>query len=295
MRESIASEASIGRDGYESPPLEIELVRKDGSKIWAEMTRAFLRNEEDTPIGVVGVLRDISDRKLAERNLEKAVARAEFYTDLMAHDLSNMHQAIMASLELIRESGELPPYVAGMVDSALNQTEQCALLVSKVRMHSRIIRDKKPLVKTDPFPPLRAAIELVKNSFPDREVVFNVSFKEGEHFVLADDFLIDLYYNLFHNSVKADKNSVARIDVLAERKKERRLELRIIDRGSGIDEGTKMWITSNIDQLEYRGRGLGLTLVRQIVERYSGGISVRDRTEGMPADGSVIAITLALF
>jgi PAS domain S-box-containing protein len=50
----------------DSPPLEIQLTRKDESLVWTETTRTFLRDRQDAPIGVVGTARDIEDRRAAE-------------------------------------------------------------------------------------------------------------------------------------------------------------------------------------------------------------------------------------
>jgi len=50
----------------ESPPLELKLKHMNGSTIWTEVTRTFLRDENGKPIGVLGVARNIEERKEAE-------------------------------------------------------------------------------------------------------------------------------------------------------------------------------------------------------------------------------------
>ena len=49
-----------------SKPMEMELVRKDGSRVWAETTWSLLRNDDGKPVGVLGAVRDITERKRAE-------------------------------------------------------------------------------------------------------------------------------------------------------------------------------------------------------------------------------------
>ncbi len=49
--------------------LEVEMRRKDGSTVWAEEKVTFLRDEQGTPVGLLGVTRDISQRKAAENAL----------------------------------------------------------------------------------------------------------------------------------------------------------------------------------------------------------------------------------
>ncbi|MCJ7817464.1 MAG: PAS domain S-box protein, partial [Candidatus Thorarchaeota archaeon] len=53
----------------DAPPLELQLKRKDGSLVWVEVTRTFMRDENEVPIGVLGVARNIEERKLAQETL----------------------------------------------------------------------------------------------------------------------------------------------------------------------------------------------------------------------------------
>ncbi|TFG32713.1 PAS domain S-box protein [Candidatus Thorarchaeota archaeon] len=53
----------------EAPPLELRLKKKNGALVWVEVTRTFMRDENDIPIGVLGVARNIEERKLAQVTL----------------------------------------------------------------------------------------------------------------------------------------------------------------------------------------------------------------------------------
>ena len=53
----------------EAPPLELHLKKKDGSLVWVEVTRTFMRNENEVPTGVLGVGRNIEERKHAQETL----------------------------------------------------------------------------------------------------------------------------------------------------------------------------------------------------------------------------------
>jgi PAS domain S-box-containing protein len=53
----------------DSPPLELQLKKKNGSLIWVEVTRTFVRDENDLPTGVLGVARNIEERKIAQETL----------------------------------------------------------------------------------------------------------------------------------------------------------------------------------------------------------------------------------
>ncbi len=55
--------------------LELELKRKDGSTVWVETTVSFMRDSKGQAVGVLGTMRDISDRKKADEALEASEAR----------------------------------------------------------------------------------------------------------------------------------------------------------------------------------------------------------------------------
>ena len=69
IMEGIASEGKIGVVPDRSRTLELEHIRKDGSTIWGEVTTSFIRNEEGLPSGIIGITRDITERKQAEAML----------------------------------------------------------------------------------------------------------------------------------------------------------------------------------------------------------------------------------
>jgi PAS domain S-box-containing protein len=52
--------------------MEVEVYRKDGSTVWAEMKITFLRDQDGRPVGILGVTRDITERKRAEQELRDA-------------------------------------------------------------------------------------------------------------------------------------------------------------------------------------------------------------------------------
>lgn len=75
--ELIASDASESPDSSKSRTIELQRLHKDGSLVWGEITATILYDEKGNPTGVLGVTREISERKKAERELleEKETAQ----------------------------------------------------------------------------------------------------------------------------------------------------------------------------------------------------------------------------
>ncbi|MFW9965838.1 MAG: PAS domain S-box protein [Candidatus Thorarchaeota archaeon] len=292
LAEALALEDEVGKDGYDAPPLELELLRKDGTRIWTEISRAFLRDNRDKPVGILGIARDITERKRTERKLEEALTTAAFYNDLMAHDISNLQQGIMSSMELMLESGKLHEHLETLAKSALAQTQRGAKLVMNVKKLAAL-GEVSELIPIDPHMALAEAIEMVHDSYPSLNVKINTNFSKDQYSVLADEFLVDVFYNLLHNSVRMDTNDVIVIDVVAEDSEEEKfLTIKVQDRGPGISDTLKKAILTRFGDREKRGSGLGLTLVRRIMHRYGGRIWVEDRVQGDYRQGTSMAMML---
>ncbi len=72
LEEEMDAENKKSRDPSRSRLMEVEIIRKDGSSIWVEMSATFIRNAEGKAVSsIIGISRDISKRKLAEEALLK--------------------------------------------------------------------------------------------------------------------------------------------------------------------------------------------------------------------------------
>ena len=75
----------------ESRTLQLEMRRKDGTTVWTEVKFSFIRDENQRPVGILGVTRDITERKQAEDELRESEHR---YQDLsIIDDLTQLHNS----------------------------------------------------------------------------------------------------------------------------------------------------------------------------------------------------------
>ncbi len=72
FEEELALESMEPKDLSRMRTLELEHICKDGSTVWVEINTSFLRDTDGHPIGILGVSRDITERKMAEKNLAKS-------------------------------------------------------------------------------------------------------------------------------------------------------------------------------------------------------------------------------
>ncbi|MCX5819386.1 MAG: PAS domain S-box protein [Deltaproteobacteria bacterium] len=76
LEESEHGDISISRT------LQLETMRKDGTTVWTEVKFSFIRDENQQPVGILGVTRDIAERKQVEDALRENEARFRSYFEL---------------------------------------------------------------------------------------------------------------------------------------------------------------------------------------------------------------------
>ena len=129
-------------------------VRKDGSRFWAHVVIDAIRNDEGELVGFAKITRDITERKNAERELDKA-RQALFQSQKMeavgqltggvAHDFNNLLTVILGGLDTV---GRCKPDDTVRIRRALEMSrhaaERAANLTSRLLAFSR----KQPLEPT---------------------------------------------------------------------------------------------------------------------------------------------------
>lgn len=236
---------------------------------------------------------DITDQVEAEKQREEARARAIWMSDLMAHDINNLHQGIMSSLELILEDNDFPEHLKGIARSALMQVNRSVSLINNVKKFSMVNQEEFVLEKTDPAEALTAAIQTVKQSFPQRSISISTNLESNKYCIMANEFLQDVFYNLLHNAVKFTLNGDVRIDVTTNLVDNGEfLQFEFEDWGQGIEDRLRESVLTGIDDRVHRVSGVGLTLVKQIVDTYSGSIRVEGRIEGDFTQGTRFIVKL---
>jgi PAS domain S-box-containing protein len=276
----------------EGPLDRVQETMRDGK------TRSFrtykfpiLRDAKSPLIGGFSI--DITERVEAQNQREEAKARAEFFNDLMAHDLNNMHQGIMSSIELILSNDDFPEHLRRNAESALKQVNRCVSLISNVKKFSMVNQEDIVLEKTDPSESLTAAIQIVNQTFPNHRISIETNITSETYCVMANDFLQDVFYNLLHNAVKFTKSDEVIIRVNTSLVEDGAfLRFDFEDWGKGIDDKLKEDILSRINERARRVSGIGLTLVKQIVNQYRGNVSIEDRVKGDHTKGTRMIVLI---
>lgn len=133
--EELAIEKKPDRDLKRSRTLEYQHIRKDGSKVWVETKLTFLRDKNNTAIGIQGIVRDVTERNLAKEQVCKEV---DFNRSVLDSLTVPFFMLDIASMTFFRwnktfsaVSGYSDEELSGMRPSALISEHQKDFLLTK--------------------------------------------------------------------------------------------------------------------------------------------------------------------
>jgi signal transduction histidine kinase len=221
----------------------------------------------------------------------EARRRAEFLVDLMSHDINNINQGLQMLLEYIAIDHNVSENYNEPLRLALEQVQYITDLIRNVKKLQSVLEEPVELKLVDPYKAIQKAAEAAQRAFTHKTLELNIDFEEDQIHVLADDFLSDLFFNLFHNSFKHTPSKTVQIDIDANVNEiSKKVEISIMDHGPGIPDEEKKRILQR--RLGAKGSGIGLTIVNYLIDRYDGDIQVKDRIDGVQSSGSRFILIL---
>lgn len=243
---------------------------------------------------------DITAMVVAEKAADEAKKQNELFVDLMSHDINNMNQAALGYLEMALQKLEagngLGIYDRMLIEGPLQSLTNSSALIDNVRTLQRLMTEG---IKTKPVDLNHIFKELEAMSFrlKGREILINIP-EAACVIVYANELLRDVFVNLIINAVKHSKEEQPlTVDVNFEQVVEngkRYCRCTVEDNGPGIPAYLKDKLFNRFQRgtTKAHGKGLGLYLVRSLVEGYGGRVWVEDRVPGDHTKGARFVVLL---
>ncbi len=222
----------------------------------------------------------VTERVQAERALQSASDSASFYLDLLGHDITNQLQAIIGGTTLLYYFCN-DQSISKKLDNILKAANKCAQVITKVKRTQDLMSAKVELRVLDEV--IEDSIKNFSLEHSYAHITYESPVKEA--LVRTDTFLDILLYELLENAILHNPKSDKKVWVLLE-EEENGYALSISDNGIGISDKRK---TDLFDRAQRYG-GVGLHLIKQIVDKYKGRIHVCDRITGSSDRGVVFRI-----
>jgi PAS domain S-box-containing protein len=287
--------------------LEHRVYRADGSIGWTFSRAVPILDANGAIVEWFGAASDVTDFKQVEmereiytRKLEEAKEQAELYMDLMGHDINNYNQAAMGFLELalttLERERRLRLDDKLLIERPLAAIQSSSKLIENVRKLQWLVKEG---VKTESIDlcELLKKIDIKSYSQKGREITINIPVIHHCH-VEANELIKDIFVNLITNSIKhSDEEKPLAIDVNVEpvQHGDRKYHRCVVeDNGPGIPDELKPKLFHRFIRgaTTAHGKGLGLYLIRTLVEGYGGKVWVEDRVKGDHTKGARFVVML---
>jgi signal transduction histidine kinase/ActR/RegA family two-component response regulator len=257
-------------------------------------------DDEDAPSGVGGVLvvctettaQVLTARRLAqsEAELREADRRKDEFLAMLAHELRNPLAPIRTGLELIRLAGDTPGAVERVRSTMERQVGHMVRLIDDLLDVSRITAGKielqrVPSLLTDM---VAAAVDANRAAFARKQIDLRVDLPHAPVVLDVDPTrFVQVMSNLLHNATKftaAGGSVLLSAQVLDSSPAPPRLSVRVADSGDGISPELLPRVFDLFTQGERTsgepGLGIGLALVRQLVQMHGGEVVARSEGAG---------------
>ena len=285
---------SLFRNEYPQITLEYEALTKDGESKPIECAAYLKRDSNGKKIGFYGLTRDIEIRKQlmeSEKQYRDAYNQAEFYKDVFTHDINNILNAIQLSSDLTSYYLNKPDKLKELSDIIVKHVDRGAELVKNIQKLSKLDEMEIKPEPVDVIKILDDSLNFLKNSIKEKEVNIKLETPYEEIFVKADDFLLDVFENILVNAVQYNNNYNIVINIKLSHYVEngtKYLKIEFIDNARGILDAEKRAILEKGFNKNRRsqGLGIGLSLVKKIIEGYKGKIWVENRVPEDYSKGS---------
>lgn len=286
LAEGLRQFATLGR----LLPREVEHARPDGTRWWGLYAATRLDDQE----GVAFVV-DVTERRRAEASLRDADRRKNEFLATLAHELRNPLAPIRTAVQILRLKNVPEALVHKSQDTIDRQVGHMVRLVDDLLELSRITHGKIELRRQHVAVSdiLETAAESARPMIDEAGNSLTVSLPGEALFVHADPMrLAQVFSNLLHNAVKYSPEG-GQITVAAGLVG-RDIRIAVTDSGVGIPEEAIPHVFDMFTQgndlpmgREQTGLGIGLTLVRTLVEAHGGRVEARSDGAGKGSEFAV--------
>jgi PAS domain S-box-containing protein len=293
-------------------------ARKDGSSVWVAGSISALKDEDGNKIGYVKVMtvgavlgREQAEAVAREALERERMARSEYedasrskdeFIALVSHELRSPLNAILGWTRILRQGRpdeELYQRATEIIERSARMQSQ---LIEDLMDTARIVRGKLKL-EVQPVnlaPLIEKAMDVVRPAADAKGIALEASLdREADQITGDPDRLQQVVWNLLSNAVKFT-NEGGRVEVRLGRV-DPYIQISVSDTGCGVSPEFMPYLFERYLQAGASGArrkgglGLGLSLVRQLVEMHGGGVTAESEGEGKGATFTVKLPVRAIY
>jgi PAS domain S-box-containing protein len=295
--DSVRAKESMRQELGGGATFQTRLRTKDGNLIWVEISSRFLL-EDGKPTGVLGIVRDISERKLFEDRLESARDAAEAsaraksaFLANMSHEIRTPMNGVIGVANLLLDT-HLTQEQRDFAETIRTSAESLLSVLNDILDFSKIEAGKLQFesVPFDLAETVESAVDLlaVRAAAKRLELTAHIPPELPSQLIGDPGRLRQVLLNLLSNAVKFTERGevVVRVRLEAADPSAVVLRFEVSDTGIGLtaEESSRLFLpfsqADNSTTRKFGGTGLGLAICKQIAELMDGTIGVQS-TKGV--------------
>lgn len=278
-----------------SGEFEFRIINKQGNVVWVRNKINLARDGKGKIQKVYGLVSDISPQKKAEDELKKSTEdllklneTKDKFISIVSHDLRTPFSSILGFTDLLKNDEELTEeerrqYVEYIQESSRSMLNLVNSLLDWTRLQTG--RIKFETQKIDANKIIDDSVNTLKGTAFQKNIEIESAIPKDEFYIFVDKHLISqVFHNLLSNAIKfTNPGGKILLSVDESISSSRFIEFSVKDNGVGIKEenleklfSVESKFTSEGTAGE-KGSGLGLSLVKEIVEKHNGKIDVNSR------------------
>lgn len=260
--------------------IEVEYLGKNGRKIFASLSASLLRDEKGEVTGSLGIIRDITDfRALSQQLLQsERLATIGRLSTQIAHEIMNPLSSIKMNIRILSKRDDLSPNDRRRLEIANFEIDHLEKILQDIFDYSRVLRLN--LSKEDVNEVLEKSLLMVQDRLEEKKVVITRNYDRKLPRIALDRVrMLQVFTNLYLNAIEAlAPGGKLRVSTgLDHREKQKSLRVTFSDNGTGILPAHQSSIFEPFYTTRSDGTGLGLTIVKKIVEQHDGRIEVESQ------------------
>jgi PAS domain S-box-containing protein len=275
---------------------ELIQTTKNGKQIVLSSRQSLKVDENGYPISFLEINNDISEQKIAlmelkiyQENLEEKVVERtkalelsnnelQQFAYVASHDLREPLRMITSFLKLLEKqyNDKLDENGKELIGYAVNGAKRLDSMINDLLEYSRVVNKEREFKNVNFKNVLEQTKLNLKSSIDDTNAV--VTYHSLPTLFGDEQLLVMLFQNLISNSIKYRSNKTPKIEISAIKESNRYL-FKVEDNGIGMSNKNLKRIFTIFQRLhtkeEYEGTGIGLAIVKKIVNQHDGHIWVK--------------------
>lgn len=249
------------------------------------------------------------ERKRLQEKLKESEEQAEFYKNIITHDMNTFLKNLLSSIFLLNlyvdnpkifiDNPKNPDNLEEIVNIIGDQVHRAINIVSNVDDLSKFENLEESMEKLDVKDIILESLDFIIRTFKGKKIETEINLPGDHYYILGNDLISNMLEFIFYNAVKFNEKNVVKISIDISSEEKDGLEyhkIDIKDNGRGIKDSRKEEIfTKDKEKTKGMNQVQGFFLARKIVNNHNGFFRIEDKVKANTSKGSKFIILLPKY